>query len=67
MLYDRRWPDVKQCLHFMLHDRRWPGVKQCLHFMLSDKWWPDVAGFLFYKAIQSANKDFERADKADGY
>ncbi|DBA88136.1 TPA: hypothetical protein ACH3X2_005130 [Trebouxia sp. C0005] len=26
-----------------------------------------TAGFLFYKAIQSANKDFERADKADGY
>ena len=27
----------------------------------------NAAGFLFYKAIQSANKDFERADKADGY
>ena len=25
------------------------------------------AGFLFYKAIQSANKASERADKADGY
>ena len=25
------------------------------------------AGFLFYKAFQSANKASERADKADGY